>query len=164
VQETKQRSRFVLEPAVTRKANYSLAPVNQGLSRFTELTLTLKVTAAERDSGNETYDVYITTENRAGETWDLVHFPQVAATGAKTFVARLRSDLLAQQVTTAVPGVASNESATLRTETGGANQGTKTLGAGVVRHGPWGDKIGYELVVAGTLATGIGYSIHGEAR
>lgn len=156
--------RLALQPAVTKAADYTLAPADYRLSRFEELIVTLTVSSAERDTGNETYDVWITTENEAGESWDVCRFPQVATTGAKTFVARVRSDLLPQQVTTAAPGVAANETATMRTETAAANQGAKTLSAGVVRHGPWGDKLGYILDVSGTIVTGIAYSIEVEAR
>lgn len=156
--------KFQLQAAVTKAADYTLAPVDRRLTRFEELILTLVVTSAERDTGNEVYDFWITTENEAGQQYDLAHFPQIASTGAKTFVARLRSDLLPQKVTTAAPGVASNESATLKTDTSGADEGTKTLAAGTVRHGPWGDKLGYILDLGGTIVTGIAYSLHVEAR
>jgi len=155
----RERSNFLLQSAVTKAATYSLTPTDQKLSRFSELIITWKITSAERDSANETYNLYVITENKAGEKWDLVHFPQVAAIGAKTFIARIRADLLPQRVTTAAPGVASNESGTIRTETSAANEGTRTLAAGTVRHGGWGDKIGYDVVIAGTVATGIAYSI-----
>ena len=156
-------SAFSLESA-TKTATTTLAPVDRRLARHSELVVTWKITSAERDTGNETYDLYITTQNQAGEKYDLVHFPQVATTGAKTFVARLSSQVLPQRVTTASPGVASNESGTIRTETGGAAEGAKTLAAGTVRHGPWGDLIGYELVIAGTIVTGIAFTITVEAR
>jgi hypothetical protein len=154
---------YTLQPAVTKAANYSQAPKDIKAAKASELVITLKVTAAERDTGDETYDVHVITENDAGAKWDLVHFPQVAATGAKTFVARLRSDLLPQSVTTAAPGVSAVESGTIAVATGQTNV-IKSLAAGTVRHGPWGDKIGHELVVAGAVATGIAYSISVEAR
>ena len=156
--------KFQLQAAVTKAVDYTLAPVDLRLSRFRELILTLKVTSAERDTGNELYDFWITAENEAGQQYDLVHFPQIATTGAKTFVARLRSDLLPQTVTTASPGVASVESGSIKTDTSGADQGAKTLVAGTIRHGPWGDKLGYILDLGGTVVTGIAYSIHVEAR
>ncbi|MEN6537863.1 MAG: hypothetical protein ABFD89_29695 [Bryobacteraceae bacterium] len=153
---------FTLQAATTQKEAVSLAPAAYNLNRYRYLIVTLAVTEAECESGDETYDFYITTENAAGAKWDLVHFPQVASTGAKTFVARIRRDLLPQQVTTAAPGVATTESATLAVASGGTDA-IKSLGAGVVRHGPWGEKLGYELAVAGTIATGISYSISVEA-
>lgn len=153
---------FTLQAATTKKAAASLAPAAYNLNRYRYLIVTLSITSAERDTGDETYDFYITTENAAGAKWDLVHFPQIASTGAKTFVATVQRDILPQEVTTAAPGVGSTESATLAVVSGGANA-TKSLGAGVVRHGPWGEKIGYELAVGGTVATGIAYSISVEA-
>jgi hypothetical protein len=151
-----------LDSGVTKTANHAPAAVDYHLDRYTELVITLKITAAERDTGNETYDFYVITGNGLSE-WDLVHFPQVASTGAKTFTARLRSDMLPQNVTTASPGVAANESGTISTASGGAET-PKTLAAGTVRHGPWGNMLRYELVVAGTIVTGISYSLQVQAR
>jgi len=134
----------------------------RGLSRFKQLILTLAVESAERDSTDETYDIYVTTQG-AGSRWDLVHFPQIVSTGAKTYVARVLSELLPQNVSTAGPGVPVVDSATVKTDTAGADQGVKTLGAGLVRHGPWGDVLGYEVVVGGTVVTGIKLSLYVEA-
>ena len=155
--------RFELQAAVTKAATYTLAPANQGLSRYRELIITLAITAAERDTADETYDFYITTEGPGAARWDLAHFPQVLSTGVKTFVARLRADLLPQNVSTATPGVAAVESGTL-TVYAAATHAVGSLAAGLVRHGPWGDKIGYILTIAGTVVTGIAYSITVEAR
>jgi len=156
--------RFLLQTAVTKATTYTQPPANQGLSQFRELIITLAITAAERDSADETYDFHITTASDINAaSWDLCHFPQVLTTGVKTFVARLRSDLLPQQVSTATPGVAAVESGTL-TVYAGATHAVGSLAAGLVRHGPWGDKIGYILTIAGTVVTGIAYSISVEAR
>ena len=154
---------LTLQAAVTKAATYAAEDVVCGLDRFSELGVTLKITSAERDTGNETYNFYITTGDGVS-AWDLVHFPQVATTGAKTYTARIFSQVRPENVTTTSPGVAANDPATLKTDTAGADQGIKTLGAGYVRHGPWGDRIGYQLVVAGTVATGIAYSITVEGR
>lgn len=154
--------RAVLQAAVTKAATYAAADLECGLDRFTELIVTLDITAAERDSANETYDFYITTGD-GKSAWDIVHFPQVITTGAKRFTARVLSTRLAE-VSTATPGTAAEPSATLATITAGAGEAIKTLAAGKVRHGPWGDRIGYQLVIAGTVATGIVYSIHIQAR
>lgn len=156
-------AKIALASAVTKAATYSATELDCELSRYSELVVTLKVTSAERDSANETYDFYITTGDGAS-SWDIVHFPQIATTGAKTYTARVISSARPENVTTASPGVAANDPATLKTDTAGADQGIKTLTAGMVRHGPWGDRIGYQLVVAGTVATGIAYSITVTAK
>jgi hypothetical protein len=156
--------RFTLQAAVTKAASYTLAPADQGLHRYRELIINLAITAAERDSADETYDLWITTEDEGGASWDLCCFPQVATTGVKTFVARLLGNqVLPQTVTTAAPGVPVIESGTLSVATGGANV-VGSLGAGLVRHGLWGRKMGYKLTIAGTVVTGIAYSITVEAR
>lgn len=122
------------------------------------LVITWDITAAERDSANETYDVYITTSDGVS-SWDICHFPQVLSTGAKRFVARILCDgIVPQTVTTAAPGVVAIESGTLAVITGGTNA-IKSLAAGLVRHGPIGTSLNHELVVAGTVVTGIAYSI-----
>jgi len=157
------RSMFDLQAAVIKAASYSLVPALAEFTKYQELVVTLDITAAERDSADETYDFYITTEAYGGGQWDLVHFPQVLSIGAKRFVARLLSTRLAE-VTTATPGTAAEPSGTFAVITAGAGEGIRTLGAGKVRHGPWGDKIGYELVIAGTVVTGIAYSITIQAR
>lgn len=154
---------FSLASGLTKAATFSLAPTDQGLGHVSELVITLDITSAERDSADETYDFYITTSDGVS-SWDIAHFPQVATTGAKRFTARLLSNLLPQNVTTAGPGVAATETATMKTDTAGADEGIKTLAAGKVRHGPWGHQIGYELVIGGTVVTGIAYSITVQAR
>ena len=57
------------------------------------------------------------------------------------------------------PGVLAVTSATLDTTAAGSGNGTKTLGAGLVRHGPWGNTIGYIMDAGGTQTTGVTYSI-----
>lgn len=138
-------------------ATASQAPAQFNAAKFRALIVTLNVTAAERDTGNETYDIYITTGDGVA-SWDLIHFPQIASTGAKKFVASVVRDVVPVEVTTAAPGISSVESATLAVGAGQANV-LKSLAAGVVRHGPWGDYLGVETVVAGTVATGINFSV-----
>lgn len=145
-----------LQPAITRAVTASGGDLL--IANYRALIITLNITAAERDSANETYDFYITTGDGVSK-WDIVHFPQIASTGAKRFTARVERDLIPQNVTTATPGVAANDEATLDTITAGSGQGIKTLAAGKVRHGPWGDRLGHEIVIAGTVSTGISYSI-----
>jgi hypothetical protein len=143
--------------AVTSPATVSGAalPIGGGIR---SLIVTWDITSAERDSANETYDLYITTSDGTSD-WDVIHFPQVATTGAKRFTARILCvGLVPQNVTTAAPGVAAVDSGTLATVSGGLNA-IKSLGAGLVRHGPIGVSLNYELVIAGTVATGIAHSI-----
>jgi len=160
--QRREPNKTLLASAVTTAATLSVLPTDLKLDRYTELIITLDITSAERDSANETYDFYITTGNGVA-SWDVAHFSQIATTGAKTFIARVRSDLLPQTVTTAAPGVSVVASGTLATVTGGTNA-TKSLGVGLVMHGPWGSHLGYELVIAGTVVTGITYSIRIDAR
>jgi len=148
---------LVLQASVTKAATYSGVPIT-GLGAFRQMIVTLDITSAERDSANETYDFYITTGDGVS-AWDITHFPQIATTGAKRYSSTIVNTILPQEVTTATPGTAANVSGTLKTDTPGSNEGIKTLGAGKVRHGPWGDRISYELVIAGTVVTGIVYSI-----
>jgi hypothetical protein len=151
-------------PAVTKAVSFS-GPRLSGMAKFDTLIFTLDVTSAERDSANETYDFYITGGDGVSE-WDLVHFPQIATTGAKRYTALVIAGIggLPQEVTTATPGVAAVTTGTFKTDTGGSNEGIKTLAAGKVRQGMIGDTIGYELVEAGTIVTGIAYSITVTAR
>jgi hypothetical protein len=152
---------IALQPAVTKAASFlGETFVSRRLPGYREMIVTLDITSAERDDADETYDLYIITGDGKSE-WDLVHFPQIATTGAKRFTARVLSEILPQNVTTAAPGVAAVDSGTLATITGGTNA-AKSLAAGSVRHGPWGDRIRSELVVAGTVTTGIAYSIQVE--
>lgn len=155
------RGQIALQPAVTKAASFTGNETNLGdLKDYRGLVITLDVTAAERDTLDETYDVYVTCGDGTAK-WDIVHFPQIATTGAKRFTAFVRWDAAAisQTVSTAVPGVAANDPGTFATITAGANEGIKTLGAGLVRNGTPGMYLGHELVVAGTVATGISYSI-----
>jgi len=80
-------------------------------------------------------------------SWDMMHFPQIVTTGAKTFHATMNGVVIPQEVTTAAPGVATTSSATLRTDTTAA---ARTLTAGVVRHAPCGHNLRWELVLGGT--------------
>ncbi len=148
----------VLQAAVTKAVSFSGTAIPVP-SNARSLTITLNITAAERDSANETYDFYITTQDIDGlSSWDIVHFPQIISTGAKRFTASIVCDILPQTVTTAAPGVSVVRSGTLATISGGTNA-IKSLAAGLVLHGPIGTTINHELVVAGTVATGIVYSI-----
>lgn len=90
--------RFTLQEAVTKAASYSLAPVDRSLGRFRELVVTLTVTSVEENDLDETFDFYITSGNNAGAKWDLAHFTQLTTNDTYAFVARLRTDLLPQQV------------------------------------------------------------------
>lgn len=150
---------LLLENGTVRGANFAPAAVDVHLDRYTELVISLNVLSAERDSANETYDVYVITGDGQSE-WDLVHFPQVATTGAKTFTARLASQVIPVNVTGASPGVSANDPGILAS----ASNAPKTLAAGSVRHGPWGNTIRYELVVAGTIATGISFNLSVQGR
>ena len=142
---------------LTIGATVTVAPADQKLRRMRELNVTWDIASAERDTGDETYDLYITTSDGTS-TWDLIHFPQVATTGAKTFTARILADVLPQTV--ASNGVASNEGILLTSSTNAAG----TLAAGTVRHGKWGNRLGYKLVVAGTVVTGIVSTVLVEGR
>ncbi len=158
----KRPFRFSLASALTKAASFAPAAVNLSLTRYDALAITLQITAAERDSANETYDVYVIMGDGLSE-WDIAHFPQIATTGAKTFTARVLADPnLPANVTTAAPGVAANDAAILATVAGGTNA-PKSLAAGLVRHGPFGNYIRHELVVAGTVVTGISYSLAVQA-
>ncbi|MBZ5578251.1 MAG: hypothetical protein LAP40_16940 [Acidobacteriia bacterium] len=155
--------RSSLDIAVTKAASYAPAALDLKLDRFRELVVTLDIQSAERDSGDELYDFYLITGDEIAE-WDLVHFPQIATTGAKRYVARIFADQLGQTVTTgAAPDLATNDPAVLAVGAAAANA-PKSLAAGVARHGPFGHMLRYELVVAGTIATGIAYTVHVEAR
>jgi hypothetical protein len=145
---------MTLQAAVTKAASFSGNSI-PGFQAFRDLIVTLDITVAERDSSDETYDFYITTGDGVS-SWDIVHFPQIAATGAKRYTAIVCGNSRPSTVTTAGPGVEAVGSATLLTSSTNA---TKTLTAGMVRHGAFGDLIGHELVVAGTVVTGIAYSI-----
>ncbi len=145
-----------LQPAVTKGVSFT-GTATAVPRNARSITVTLDITAAERDTANETYDFYITTSDGVS-AWDIAHFTQIATTGAKRFTANILLDILPQTVTTAAPGVSVVRSATIATASGGTNA-IKSLGAGLVLHGPVGLTINHELVVAGTVVTGIAYSI-----
>jgi hypothetical protein len=157
---------FALQSATTKAASYSGANLItfggaglRALRGVSYLEVTLDITVAERDTANETYDFYITTSDGVS-SWDIAHFPQIATTGAKRFTFNISLDPNSPaNVTTAGPGVLAQTTGSMKTDTAGSNEGVKTLGAGIVRHGPIGSSLGYELVVAGTVVTGIAYSI-----
>lgn len=155
---SRDTTRFALDTAVNKLASY-VSPVRDArLDRFTELVVSLAVTAAE---GSRTYDFYVITGDGASE-WDLVHFPQIAAAGAIRFTARISALQIPQAITAAAPGVATVAPSIINTATTNA---PKTLGAGVVAHGPWGNQVRYELVVGGgALTTGITYTLQIQAR
>lgn len=160
---------ILLQASTTKAATASGTALTFGgaglrqLGRMTSLLFTLDIVSAERDTGDELYDIYVTTSDGVS-SWDIVHFPQIATTGAKRFTARVNLDaLVPQSVTTAAPGVASTDSATLATISGGTNA-IKSLAAGAVRHGPIGEVLNHEIVIAGTIATGIVYTLKVEGR
>lgn len=145
----------VLQVSVTKTASFSgTAMPFEGR----ELIITWSVSAT--DAGG-TYDLYITTSDGVS-TWDIAHFPQIAGTAGR--YTAIVTSVLPQNVTTAAPGVMAQTTATLKTDTAGAGNGIKTLGAGIVRHGPWGRTIGYELVAAAAPTTGITYSVTVTAK
>jgi len=147
---------FLLQERVTKAASFT---GEDREVRGRSLVIVLDVFSAERDSANETYDVYVTSK-AGGAKWDIVHFPQIASTGVKRYVASVLGDVVrVEEVTTATPGVAANSPACIKVDTAAADEGIKTLTAGEVRHGAIGEAIGHELVVAGTVVTGIDYSI-----
>lgn len=119
------------------------------LGAYNHFVVTWEITAADRADADETYDMYVTCGDGITK-WDVVHFPQIATTGAKTYVSRIVGGIEPTNVTTAGPGVSAVETATMKTDTAGADQGVRTLSAGQVRHGPCGDRMGYELVISGT--------------
>jgi hypothetical protein len=161
MRQTVPTYRATLQSSATKTADFTGANLGE-MDQYSELIVTLDVTAADRGDVDETYDVYITTTGPGGAAWDIAHFAQIATTGPKRFTARIRSDRFAE-VTTATPGVAAEASGTFKVDTAAAAEGIKTLGAGKVRHGPWGALIGHELDVAGTTPS-ITYSISIEAR
>jgi len=151
-------TRMALAPRAVRGATASIGAVDAGATAWSSVIVTLKVYSAERDSSNETYDVYVTSGNSAG-AWDIVHFPQIATTGEKVYQARITALVAPVEITTATPGVSAVASGTFKTDTAGAGEGIKTLAAGKVRHGPLGPLLNVELVVAGTIATGIDFEV-----
>ena len=148
---------FTLAASAARTANTSVIyTTNQNFTGSRDLIITLDITAATHTT--ETYDIYITTTDGVS-SWDIAHFPQVATTGAKRYTAVVSGYVYPQNVTTAAPGVQAVTTATLQTDTAGSANGIKTLGAGIVRHGPWGRYVGYELVCGGGGTPSITFSI-----
>src|SRR6185503_10118692 len=97
------RLALTLQSAVTKAASFSGAALGIPGS-VKSLIVTLDITVAERDTGNETYDIYITTSDGVS-SWDIAHFPQIATTGAKRYTAQiLCKGIVPQTVTTAGPG------------------------------------------------------------
>lgn len=153
---------IALQPAVTKLATYSGTDY---VFRFNpkEIVVTLDVASCEQDDLDETYDIYITTGDGVS-SWDIIHFPQLTTDAAYRYTAGVNCRLALQNVTSAVPGVAANDPATFKTDTEGAGNAVLTLASGYVRHGPIGNRIGYRLVVAGTVTVGIVYSIRVSMR
>jgi hypothetical protein len=134
-----------------------------------EVTVAFKIASADRTTGDETYDLYITTGIRLPDgtfaKWDIAHFPQIAATGVKTYVATIKGYGVPypSTITTAGPGVAAINTGTMKTDTAAAAEGIKSLTAGMVRHGVLGEFISYELVCAGTTPI-LGFSVSAVAK
>ena len=150
--------RIQLEAGAAKVASAAPPAKDYNLDRYTELVATLNITAAE---ASRTYDVYLITGDGLAE-WDLVHFPQIAAAGAAKLTARLLSNVLPQTVTPATPGVPAIAPGVIVPSTTNA---PKTLPAGQIAHGPWGNMLRYELVCAGgALTTGITFSLQVQAR
>jgi len=152
-----ERLKLQFLPSGLIAATTRVAAVTQNFNKYRELIVTWDITAAERDSADETYDLYITTGDGVS-SWDLIHFPQIATTGAKRYVAKINADVIPQTV--ASNGTSTNEGILLVSST----NAIETLAAGSVRHGVWGSRIGYSLVIAGTVVTGINSSVQIEAR
>ncbi len=132
----------------TLAATTVVAPINLKIGNFQELIVTLHIVSMDRTSSDETADFYITMGDDQS-VWDIIHFPQIATTGAKTYTARVLSERQAE-VTTATPGVAAEPTSIMKTDTSGSNEGKRTLAAGKVRNGPFADYLGYDCVIAGT--------------
>lgn len=147
-----------LDAAVTKTASYAPPAKDYNLDRYNELVITLNITAAERTT-TQTYDFYVITGDGSSE-WDLVHFPQIVVAGPTKLTARVLSSLLPETVTPAAPGVSATAAAVINTLTTNA---PKTLGAGLIAHGPWGNYLRYELVCVGPITTGIAYTLQVEA-
>jgi hypothetical protein len=137
------------------------------LGHVQNLILFLHVISADRTDADETYDLYVTsriTDPSGAKVleWDLAHFPQIASTGEKVFSAVIQNNSGIggpNRVTTAVPGVSSLESATMKIDTAGSDQGVKTLAAGTVRHGCIGQQLGWYLVTGGSTPGPIVFSL-----
>lgn len=156
--------RLVLQSAITATGDISGSDRPFPTKDPKEAIVVLKVTSADRTTGNETYDIYVTTGVTLADgtkaKWDIAHFPQVATTGAKTYVAKVAGYgcPYSQTVTTAGPGVMAVNTGTMKTDTAGAGEGIKSLTAGMTRSCVLGEFIGYELVTAGTTPI-LGFSL-----
>lgn len=139
---------YTLKESSTITAATANGTAVKGLGQFVDLIATWDVTALDRASGDETYDLYITTGDGVSE-WDLIHFPQIATANAKRFTAIVSGRVYPQNVSTAGPGVVAVTTGTLATIASAANA-IKSLGAGIVRHGPWPDRLNWYLVSGGT--------------
>jgi len=150
---------------LSKSANFSEYDSRE-IGHIQNLLVVLDIASADRTDANETYDFYVTTRIKRGGLvyeWDLIHFPQIASTGAKQYVAMLQHNSGIggpNRVTTAVPGVSSLESGTMKVDTAGADQGVKTLAAGNIRNGWFGQELGHYLVVGGTTPGPVVYSIY----
>lgn len=124
-----------------------------GLEDVKEVLLGLRVTAADRTNGNETYDIYVTSyitlPSGTKLWWDIAHFPQLTATGSYTMICK-GQPAYPQTITTAGPGVAAVQTASNSVGTAGSGQGIRTLTAGMALHGLLGEGIAYSLVGGGT--------------
>lgn len=150
MQNTFRHLRETILPVTTFGASVPETMVDLKLSGYKYIVATLDITSAERDSSDETYDVYLVMGDRLAR-WDIAHFTQVVTTGAKRMVMRISAERFAE-VTGATPGIVAEPPSLLLTS--GTNA-PGTLGAGLVRHGPFADFIGVKVVVAGTVVTGI---------
>lgn len=149
--------------SATSSGTVSLVPVGEGFEPWEGLILTLEATAAARTS-DATYDIYVTCTDGISE-WDLVHFPQIAASitsSPKTYTARLASKVLPQTVSSS--GSAANDNGCLETDTAGSNQGPRTLAAGSVRHGLHAGQLNTYVVIGGTdAAPSITFNLYATA-
>jgi hypothetical protein len=141
----------LLLPSTVVAANLAGTDYVCDLHRFHELVVTWDITAAVAGSGN-TIDVYITSGDGTS-AWDIAHFAQINGNGPPLrYTARILADLLPENVTSGSPGTAANDPSTLQTSAGGVNP-IITLTSGKVRHGAFGDRIGFQAVIAGAGAS-----------
>jgi hypothetical protein len=134
-----------------------------------EVLLTLRVTAADRTTGNETYDFYVWSYHKLPcgkfSRWDIYHFPQIAADAEAIHTAILKPDPPEPiNVTTAGPGVAAVNTATLATITAGSGQAIRTLGAGYALHGFLGEGLGFSVAGGGTTPGPVTFELVATAK
>lgn len=125
---------FTLLSTTTQTAD-TTGSYKTGLGGFGTITVTWDIDAADRADANETYDLYIQMSDGASD-WDVVHFPQVITTGEKHYTASFKCNLSNTNI--------------LKTDTSGADQGTRTLAANSTRDGICGDRLRYDIDVGGT--------------